>query len=174
MERSKAQKAKAEASPQRADFEREFGKNKVKDEPDGSWSLTVREDKDIRKAYEMQEGSRKIEVEEGYKQQAAMPRERVIRRDGRMVEFPEELVEQAKHRFKGGAGRHGKAPTQYYSLGDSARRYRMGPDGLWFVWNEGWEPVDLWRAGATGPQHDPDGNVWVEVNGEWKLTDEVT
>lgn len=174
VERSKAQKARADQTPPPSEWKKQFG-DKCKLSPDGtSFELTVRDDKDIRKAHEMQEGSRKIEVEEGAKQQAMMARERVIRRDGRMVEFPEELVDHVKHRFKGGAGRHGKAPTQYYSLGDASRRYKMGPDGLWFVWNEGWEPVELWREGATGPQHDPDGNVWVEVNGEWKLTDEVT
>ena len=173
MEASKAQRKRAEASPQKADFVKEFGAKSVKDEPDGSWTCTVREQADVKKAYQMQAGSRKIDVEQGAEAQAKMSRERVIRHDGRMVEFPEELIEQTKHRFRP-AGRNGKAPAERFSLSEAFGGYEQGPDGLWFVWNDGWEPTSLWR-GATilSPQRDPDGNSWIEMEGEWYLDSEV-
>jgi len=121
----------------------------------------------------MQEGSRKIEVERGHIEQARMKRERVVRKgDGRVIDFPEELIDQAKHKFRP-AGRNGKAPAERFSLFQAFGRYEQGPDGLWFVDKDGWEPTNLWRKNAQSPQHDPDGNLWIEVNGEWVLDDEV-
>jgi hypothetical protein len=174
VEGAKEQRRKAEASPQRADFEREFGKHRVKTEADGSWSLSVREPHEVRKAYEMQEGVRKIDLQEGAKAQSRMRREKVIRKgDGKMVEFPEELIEQAKDKFVP-VGRNGNAPSLKFGLSDAFGKYEQGPDGLWFVDNGGWEPTELWRAASVvSPQRDPDGNEWVERNGEWWLGDEV-
>jgi len=173
VERDKAVKAKAKASPQREDFEREFGKNRVKTEADGSWSLSLHERSDIRKAHEMQEGSRRIEVEQGHIEQARMKRERLVRKgDGRVIEYPEELVDKNKDKFRP-AGRNGNAPAERFGLSDAFRKYERGPDGLWFHWDDGWTPTNLWRNGALSPQRDPDANVWVEADGEWTLMDEV-
>ncbi len=167
------QQKKIDASPKRADFEREFGKDKVKDEGGGEWSLSLKEDHQIKRAIEMQEGTRKIEIERGAEMQARLKRERVIRKvDGKMVEFPEEMLDQAKDKFIP-AGRNGRTASLKFGLSDAFRRYEQGPDGLWFVWDGGWEPTELWRNAAEGPQRDPDGNEWVERNGEWFLGDEV-
>lgn len=173
MQEAKVQRAKAKASPQREDFEREFGKDRVKDEPDGSWVLSVKEPAEVRKAYEMQEGIRKIDIEAGARAQARMPRERLIRKsDGRMVEVPEEIIEQTKHKFRP-AGKNGLAPAVRFGLSDVFKDFEKGPDGLWFRWDDGWLATNFWRRDAKSPQRDPDGNVWVEVNGEWLLEDEV-
>lgn len=173
VEAAKAQRKRADEAPPPSEWKKKFG-SKCKVSPDGnSFELTVREDKDIRAAYEMQEGSRRIDVEQGALAQSRMKRERVIRKgDGRMVEFPEELLEQTKHRFHT-PGRNGGAPSVRFGLTDVFEKYEQGPDGLWFVWNGGWEPTSLWRNGAQSPQRDPDLNVWIEVNREWLLDSEV-
>jgi len=122
----------------------------------------------------MQSGARREEVERGDLMQSRLKRERVVRKgDGRVMEVPEEVAEQAKHKFRP-AGRNGGAPSERFSMSDSARGYVRGPDGLYFKWDGGWLPTNLWRNGALSPQKDPDGNVWVEVDGEWSLMDEVS
>lgn len=164
-----ARQKKVDASPKRADFEREFGKHRVKDEANGEWSLSLHERNDIKKAHQMQEGTRRIEVERGAEMQARMKREKVVRRDGVMVEFPEEMVDTAKKSFRP-AGRNGGAPSLRFGMSDSYGKYEQGPDGLWFVWSDGWEPTKLWEHQANGPlQRDPDGNVWSrDDDGEWE------
>jgi len=172
VEALQARKRKADASPPVEEWKREFpGKVKV-DERTGEFSLTLHDRADIRKAHEMQEGSRKHEVERGAELQSRMSKEKVVRRDGRVIDFPEEMIDQAKHRFRP-AGRSGIAPAERFSMSDIAPDLERGPDGLYFRWNDGWEPVNLFRNGALSPQRDPDGNVWVEANGEWSLMDEV-
>jgi hypothetical protein len=70
------------------------------------------------------------------------------------------------------AGRNGMSPAFHFSMG--AENHEQGPDGLWFVWRDGWDATNLWRrSGVVSPQRDPDGNVWVEVDGEWQLEGEV-
>ena len=108
-----------------------------------SFELTVRDDHDIRIAHEMQEGARKIDVEEGDKQKAMLSKERVVRRDGRAIDFPEELVDRVKHRFKGGAGRNGKAVPLHFSMQSSKAPSwsRMcstcgDPQGMWRQWTK--------------------------------------
>lgn len=142
------------------------------DERGSGFELNLTDRADIRKAFEMQEGTRRIDVERGAVLQARMKREKVVRRDGRVVDFPEDMVDQAKARLRP-AGRHGGAPSVRFGLNESFGRYEQGPDGLWFVWNDGWEPTNLFRKGVASPQRDPDGNVWVEKDGEWLLEDEV-
>jgi hypothetical protein len=171
-EAANVQQRKIDAGPQRADFEREFGKDRIKDEKDGSWTLTLHERHEIRRAHEMQEGTRKIEVERGAEMQARMKRERVVRRDGKVVDFPEELVDTAKKQFRP-AGRYGGAPSLRFGLSDAMGKYEQGPQGLWFVWNDGWEPTKMWEHQAKGDeQRDPDGNLWLKREGEWVLDSE--
>lgn len=139
----------------------------------GEYSLNLRERDDIKKAHQMLEGQRKHEVERGAENQAALKREKVVRRDGRVVDFPEELVDAAKKNFRP-AGRYGGAPSLRFGLSESFGNYEQGPEGLWFVWNDGWEPTTLFTKGVVGDeQHDPDGNLWVKKDGEWLLADEV-
>lgn len=166
---------KTEASPQRADFEREFGKERVRDEKDGSWTLTLHERDDIKKAHQMQEGVRRLDIERGEQLRAKSDgsRERMYRPDGRVVEMEQEHVGHAKAKLRS-VGRNGGAPSLRFGLSDSYGKYEQGPDGLWFVWNDGWEPTRLWEHQAKGEvQRDPDGNVWVrEHDGEWVVAPE--
>jgi len=125
----------------------------------------------------MQEGVRRIDVEAGAEAQSRLSRERLVRKsDGRVVDVPEEIIEQTRHKFRP-AGRNGGAPTTRFGLADAFRDYVCGPDGLWFKDDGGWIATNLWRKDAQSPQRDPDGNVWIEVIGEngleWVLKDEV-
>jgi hypothetical protein len=164
-----------EASPQREDVEKEFGKHRVKDEKDGGWSLTLHGDEreNIKRAHQMQDGVRRIEVERGAEMQSRMKREKVVRRDGKVVGVPEELVDTMKRSGIRPVGRNGGAPSLKFGLSESFGKYRQGSEGLWFVWNDGWEPTRLWESQAKGDeQHDPDGNVWVRRDGDWALAEE--
>jgi hypothetical protein len=174
VEAAKARERKVFASPKREDFEREFGKDKVKDEGGGQWSLTLHERDDIKKAHQMQAGLRREEIERGEAVRAKDDgrREKVVRRDGRVVEVPYETVEQAKGRLRP-AGRYGGAPSLRFGLSDAMGKYEQGPQGLWFVWNDGWEPTRMWEHQAKGDeQRDPDGNLWLKREGEWVLDSE--
>jgi hypothetical protein len=172
---SKLHKRKRDESPPVEEWKRQFpGKVKL-DETTGDFSLSLTDRGDIKRAMEMQDGSRKAEIEIGEYHQAKLQREKVVRRDGRMVEFPQELVEGVKHRFKGSPGRNGGAPSLRFGLSESFGKYKQGLDELWFVWNDGWEPTKLWmKAGLSGVQRDPDGNVWTRAGDEWVLEDEVS
>ena len=174
VEAVQARQKRVDASPQRADFEREFGKDRVKDEKDGSWTLSLHEREDIRKAHQMQEGSRRLDIERGQQLQAKTDgkRTRVVRKDGRIVEIHDDLVDLAKKNLRP-LGRGGVSAAEHFSLSDAYGKYEKGPDGLWFVWNDGWEATTLFSKNPTSPQRDPYGNVWVRVNGEWSLESEV-
>ena len=166
---------KAEASPQRADFEREFGAASVKDNADGSWTCTLRDKDQARRAFDMQAGIRKIDVERGEQRRAKHDgkRERVARQDGRIIEMREDLIDNVKHKVRP-VGRYSTAPSVRFGLSESFGKYEQGPQGLWFVWNGGWEPTSLFGGAALeGEQHDPDGNVWLKVQDEWVLESEV-
>ena len=170
---AKAQRKKAEAAPDVHAWKREFGDKVKVNERTGEYSLNLKDRDDIKKAHQMLEGQRKVEIERGAENQAAMKREKVVRRDGRVLDFPEELVDTAKKGFRP-AGRYGGAPSLRFGLSDAFRNHEQGPEGLWFVWNDGWEPTTLWESQAKGDeQHDPDGNLWVRKDGEWLLADEV-
>jgi len=172
---AKAQSRKTDASPKLEDWKREFG-NKVKvDERTGEYSLTLREDGDIRKAHQMQEQMRRIEVERGHEVQSKWDgkRAKVVRSDGKRMNYPEELLDSIKGKVRP-AGRNGGAPSIRVGLSDSFGKYEQGPDGLWFVWDGGWEPTNLFIRGPVGEkQRDPDGNAWVSKDGEWVLDSEV-
>jgi hypothetical protein len=165
---------RVEASPQREDFEREFGKDKVKTEKDGSWSLSLKETADIKRARQMQAGLIKMDRERGLALDAKHDgkRQRVVRKDGRVVDIRDEAMEQV-HKGVRPVGRNGGAPSLKFGLSESFGKYRQGGEGLWFVWNDGWEPTRLWESQAKGDeQHDPDGNVWVRKEGDWTLAEE--
>lgn len=160
-------------TPPPSEWKKQFG-DKCKLSPDGrSFELKVRDDADIRRAHEMQSGAREEEVRRGAEMQGRMKRERVVRRDGRVLDIPEEALDHAKGKLHS-AGRNGFGPGIHFGLSDAFARYEQGPDGLWFVDDGGWEPTEMWRAASVvSPQRDPDGNEWVERNGEWFLGDEV-
>lgn len=175
VEAAKARQKKVDASPDRAAFESEFGKDKIKDEGNGDWSLTLHDRDDIKRAHQMQDGARKHEVERGAQLHAKNDgrREKVVRRDGHVLDFPEDLIDIAKSKFRP-AGRNGGAPSVRFGLSDSFGRYEQGPDGLWFVWDGGWEPTSLFTRDKqlADRQRDPNGNVWVKVEGEWVLSED--
>jgi hypothetical protein len=95
-------------------------------------------------------------------------KERVARRDGKVIEMREDLIENVKHRVKP-VGRNGMGGRLFFGMSGSTAKYVRGPDGLDFIWNDGWDPAPLYTKNVEGPQRDPDGGVWVKVNGDWEL-----
>jgi len=172
---ARAARRKVEASPQLSDWKREFGNKVSVNERTGDYSLNLRDRDDIKKAYQMQEGARKLEVERGAELQSRWDgkKEKVVRRDGRVMDVPEELIDNVKHKVRP-AGRNGKGTSLKFGLSSSFGKYEQGPDGLWFVWDDGWEPTKLFLKGEVGDrQRDPDGNTWVKVDGEWEIDSEA-
>ena len=166
-------------SPDRASVEKEFGKDNVKDDPKvpGGWVCTIKHDKQkMMRAESMMRGVRKEDAERGKEVQSAYEREDVFYPDGSKRSVVTHTMDSVRAKFKKGmrgAGKYGLAPTEYYALSQSYGKYEQGPEGLWFVWNDGWEPTNLWANQAKGEtQHDPDGNVWVKTEGEWALAEE--
>lgn len=92
-DRLKDVQRQASKSPQASDFAKE-AKADVKVNADGSWVATVKGAENIKRAVEMQNGSRKVEVERGQKLAASRPTERVVGKDGRALDFPAHLVEK--------------------------------------------------------------------------------
>lgn len=146
----------------------------MKDLPDGSWECTVNDPQDIKRAFQMQEGVRRIDVERGEQLSAKRQRdkERVVRKDGKVIEIDGDLIDHAKNRIRP-LGRGGRSAAESFSFSGLAQRYVRGPDGLDFVWDGGWQPVTIWATAASSPQRDPAGNVWVKPNGEWLLESEA-
>lgn len=86
------------ASPDAIDFVKE-AKAKVTFAPGGQeWEGVVTGRENIKRAVEMMNGSRKIEVERGQKLQASRPVEKLVNRYGVNVPVPEHLVDAAKRK----------------------------------------------------------------------------
>lgn len=81
------------AAPQADDFRKE-AKADVKVNADGSWVATVRGEENIKRAVEMRNGSRKVEVERGQKLAASRANETLVTAAGREVAFPAHLSER--------------------------------------------------------------------------------
>lgn len=174
----KAHERKVFQSPDRDSVEKEFGKENVKDDPKnpGGWICTVKHDQQkIKRAAEMMSRVHKEDSERGKEVQSMYDKEDVFYPDGTRRQVYGHLMDATRQKVKGmrGVGRFGLAPTEYFGLSQSYGKYEQGPEGLWFVWNDGWEPTKLWESQAKGDtQRDPDGNVWVKVEGEWTLSEE--
>lgn len=166
-----AHKAKKKAAPDLDSIKKDF-KAEVRHNPDGSWVATIRDPEKMKRAVEAMEGRRRIDRERGQKYAAKHSKERVVNKNGKVVELLEHQVDQLKCKGFRPIGRGGRSAALYFGLSGATRKYVKGEDGLDFVWDDGWSPAPLWYKG-TGPQRDPDGNVWVKVNGEWVLEDEV-
>ena len=82
-----------EAAPQAVDFQKDAGAT-VTTNPDGSWVATVKGEANIKRAIEMRDGSRKVEVERGQKLAASRPTEKLVTQGGREVAFPSHLSER--------------------------------------------------------------------------------
>ena len=126
-----------------------------------------------KRAFEMMNGSRKIKAERGQEFQAGQNYEKVVAKNGRVIDVMEENVERLKHKGLKPVGRSGRSAALYFDMSSAAERYVRGPDGLDFVWQDGWEPAPLFTPNAVSPQRDPDGNIWVKHEDEWVLDSEV-
>ena len=82
-----------EAAPQAVDFAKE-AKAQVQHHADGTWTATVRGEENIKRAVEMRNGTRKVEVERGQKLAASRPTEKLVTQGGREVAFPSHLSER--------------------------------------------------------------------------------
>lgn len=102
-----------EAAPQAADFQKE-AKADVKYNADGSWVATIKGDENIKRAVEMRNGSRKVEVERGQKLAATRQSETLVTAGGREVAFPAHLSERI-------AKKRGWRPKTYW--GKPTHRY---------------------------------------------------
>ena len=60
----------------------------------GEWDGVVRGEENIRRAIEMQDGARAIEIERGKKLAAGQQRESFVHADGRRADIPEHLLDQ--------------------------------------------------------------------------------
>ena len=87
------ERRKADLSPQAADFAAEAGA-KVTHNPDGSWEAVVTGAQNIRRAMDMQDGVRAVEIERGQRIRAGERTERVVDGAGRVQAFPEHIVAQ--------------------------------------------------------------------------------
>lgn len=175
LEAARFHQARNKANPDLAEYKKQFG-NKVKvNEQTGEFDIRLTDRADVRRAYEMHEKARRMEVERGYElhDRAARNSEKVVRRDGKVVSLPAELVDQVKHRLRT-ASRNGRSGRLAVGLSGATDKYVRGLDQLDFVWNDGWEPAPLFTPKASGPQRDPDGNVWVKgQSGDWVLESEA-
>jgi hypothetical protein len=174
---AKSAERKVQQSPDKESVIAEFGRDCVTENPDGSWVARIRDREKMKKAVGMMSGVHREESERGREVQASQARERVVMEDDSIREVPEHLLDNMRRKFTKGmrpVGRNGKAAALHFSLTGATERYERGPDGLYFSWSDGWVPINLWRNGALSPQRDPEGNVWVEVDGEWILMDEVS
>ena len=97
---------KADLSPEASDFAREAGAT-VTHNPDGSWEAVVTGAKNIRRAMDMQDGVRAVEIERGQRIRAGETTERVVDKHGRVQSFPQHIVAQV-------ADKRGWKPKAYY------------------------------------------------------------
>ena len=82
----------AEASPDAGDFAREASAD-VKYNADGSWEAVVRGKDNIRRAMDMQDGARAIEIERGERMRASRPTETLVTEAGQRMPVSEHLAE---------------------------------------------------------------------------------
>lgn len=99
-------KRQAEAAPRAEDFAREAGAT-VQYAGDGSWTATVKGDANIRRAVDMQRGSRAVMVERGAKLDASVEKETLVDGDGRSMRAPVYLAESI-------ARKQGLKPKRHY------------------------------------------------------------
>ena len=88
-----AVRRQAEASPDAVDFAKE-AKAEVKYNADGSWEAVVRGKENIRRAMDMQDGARRIEIERGDRLRSSRPTETLVTEAGAHMPVSEHLAEQ--------------------------------------------------------------------------------
>jgi ribosomal protein L36 len=159
------------AAPGPDDLRKEV-KARIEYKKDGDWVAHVPPEH-AKRAFQMMNGSRKVKNERGELVKSRQDKERLVRRDGRVIEVNADNVDLLKKKGLRPTGRNGRSAALYFSMSEAAERYVRGPDGLDFVWSDGWEPAPLFTPRVESPQRDPDGNVWVKQGSEWVLDDEV-
>lgn len=87
------QRRKAEQSPGAEDFARD-AKAQVTYNADGSWEARVTGAENIRRAVDMQDGARAVEIERGARLRDTRVTEQVVDATGRVASFPPHIVEQ--------------------------------------------------------------------------------
>ena len=105
--------------------------------------------------------------------QASSSKQKVVNKHGKVIEVNEDNVDRMANKGIKPVGRGGRSAALYFDMASVTERYVRGPDGLDFVWTDGWEPAPLFTPNAVSPQRDPDGNVWVKQGTEWVLESEV-
>lgn len=108
----------AEAAPGAEDFAKEAGAE-IAYKPDGSWEGTMRGDENIRRAIQMQRGSRAVEVERGLKLDASVEKETLVDGNGRSMRSPVYLAEAI-------AKKQGLKPKRHYGRPSERWVYRNG------------------------------------------------
>lgn len=121
----------------------------------------------------MMEGTRRSKRDRGYEFDAKHAKQKVVNKHGKVVEVNESSLDRMVKKGIKPVGRGGRSAALYFDMASAAERYVRGPDGLDFVWTDGWEPAPLFTPRVESPQRDPDGNVWVKQGTEWVLDDEV-
>lgn len=84
---------KVEQSPSAEDFARDANAY-VTYNPDGSWEARVTGAENIRRAVEMQDGVRAVEIERGARVRDTRVTERIVDATGKVASFPPHIIEQ--------------------------------------------------------------------------------
>ena len=174
----RARTAALKAAPSAEDLRREVHA-KIEYGRDGDFTATVPREH-IKRAHEMMGDVRRIRRDRSMEFKSRHTKERLVNKNGKVVDIREDFVDRFKHKGLRPAGRNGRSAVLYFSAGRSL--YEQGPDGLYFEWDGGWTPStfslsalqDRFGGEVPSPQRDPDGNVWVrDSDGEWVLESEV-
>ena len=82
----------AALAPKAEDYARECGAV-VTHEPNGDWVATVTDRAMIKRAVQMQDPARAVDIERGAKLMARRPTERIVTGEGKTVPFPLHLID---------------------------------------------------------------------------------
>lgn len=151
---------------------RRDAKARIEYKKNGDWVAHVPPE-NAKRAFQMMEGSRRAKRDRGAELDSRQVKHKVVNKHGKVVELSEDAVDRYAKKGIKPVGRGGRSAALYFDMASAAERYVRGPDGLDFVWQDGWEPAPLFTPRAESPQRDPDGNVWVKQGTEWVLDNEV-
>lgn len=114
-----AVRRKEELSPQAVDFAKECGAQ-VQYNADGSWEAVVKDKSKIRRAMDMMDGARRVEIERGARLASRRSTETLVLENGRTFDAPEHLSERI-------AKKRGLKAKAYY--GRPSERWVFRSDG---------------------------------------------
>lgn len=163
-------KKKREASPDKDSVLKEFGRAGYSETPDGKWVVNLDNPEKVRRFSQMYEGARRLDKERGQEVRSKERRVRLVsKRTGKGIDLPDTHAEAAARKL-GLVERW--VPRGVVCV--------QGPDGMIFhEWGDGYTPTGKLPPGplrrkdeapdAEGRQRDPDGDVWIKVDGKWVL-----